>query len=120
MTCTIRHAAGAGAPDLALDILDSAGWTPEHDEDGNKAFRSPDGNLRVCWGPETRAYHSRGPLWTITYTPGADETPDGGWDASFGDNTPVELIAALLRDLVSGEPLDVDRAEFCPNPVPAP
>ena len=66
MTRTIRHAAGAGAPDLALDILDSAGW-----------------------------------------------------DASFGDNTPVELIAALLRDLVSGEPLDIDR-EFHPSPVPTP
>ena len=118
MALTTRRAAGEGAPDLALHVLDAAGWTRTGDELGNTTFTSPDGTVKAAFGPETDAHYAHGPLWTVVSTPhetGGEArgecNPPCGWTATFGDQTPAEHVAAFFRDLADTTPLDTDRAD---------
>jgi len=88
---------------------------PDHDELDNHAYTSPDNTVRASWAPELDA---RGPLWTVTHTPGGGYAPSA-WQATFSDDTPAELIAAFLTDLVRTEPLDTGRAESYPRRISA-
>jgi len=124
MTTTSRWSAGPGAPGLLLDLLTAEGWTAEPDTYGNTTCTGPDGTLTIAFGPETPAYHRGGPLWTATHTPAAQPDPapcDCGtshrarcWTATFGDEVPVEAIAAFLTDLIGPEPLDPHREDHYP------
>lgn len=104
------YAAGAGAPDLALDRLFQAGWTQYRDNLGDVAYVSPDGAVRAEFGPETRRYGTGGALWEVTYTdPNPYAKTRSGWSATFGDQVPAEAIAAFLATLTDPNGLELDR-----------
>ena len=124
MTIASRWSAGPGAPGLLLDLLAAEGWTAEPGPSGNATCASPDGTLIIVFGSETLAYHRGGSLWTVTHAPVAQPDPapcDCGsshparrWTATFGDEVPVEAIAAFLTDLIGPAPLAPHRADQYP------
>ncbi|MFE1407822.1 DUF317 domain-containing protein [Streptomyces sp. NPDC058770] len=90
-------------PETTPDIwptLASAGWTYQHDEQGNETASHPDGTLRLRrWAVEP----DEGFFWTAEAI-----LPDGDgqlWRASLDDRTPPHLIAAFTNALANDEPV---------------
>ncbi|MEU2131758.1 DUF317 domain-containing protein [Streptomyces sp. NPDC018352] len=91
------------APETTPDIwpaLVSAGWSYQHDEQGNETASHPDGILglrRWTVDPDEGFY------WTAQAL-----LPDGGgrlWRASLDDGMPAHLIAAFTNALASDKPV---------------
>ncbi|MEV3950097.1 DUF317 domain-containing protein [Streptomyces halstedii] len=97
---TPRHLAGPGDPRHVTQALRAAGWKNFGDPDfPHVVLASPDYQHTLVLEPTPETY---GSWWRIS------STPWGGWHASFGGNTPAEVIAgftdALLRPTPEGEP----------------
>lgn len=108
------YAAGSGIPTIAFKATADAGLAYDLDEDGNAWATTADGRLRIEFGPETSRYggNPRGGLWLITYTD--PDQPAQGWRSMFGDQVPVEAVAAFIKALLIPEGLDPDRADRDP------
>ena len=107
-----RPMAGPGWPDTALDVLARAGWSITRDEVANVYAWRPDGRVLVAFLPEANDLAPVEVVWLVrTY----DESQQVLWEATFAGETPAELIAAFLADLVRPEPLDPHR-EYQPMP----
>ncbi|MGW7096566.1 DUF317 domain-containing protein [Streptomyces sp. NPDC054874] len=97
---TPRHLAGPGDPRHVTQALRAAGWKNFGDPDfPHVVLASPDHQHTLVLEPVPETY---GSWWRIS------STPWGGWHASFGANTPAEVIAgftdALVRPTPQGEP----------------
>lgn len=93
---TPRHLAGPGDPRHITQALRAAGWKNFDDPDfPHVVLVSPDYQYSFVLEPTPNAF---GPWWRIA------STPWGGWHASFGDNTPVEIIAGFTDALVRTPP----------------
>ncbi|WP_194922169.1 DUF317 domain-containing protein [Catenulispora rubra] len=104
------YAAGAGAPDLALDRLRDAGWIQYANGIGDVAYRSPDGSVRAEFAPESRSALPRGVLWEVAYTDPDPYTKNrNSWTAHFSDHVPAEAIASFLATLTDPTGLELDR-----------
>jgi hypothetical protein len=105
------YAAGCGLPRLVLDTAADLGFQCATDENQDAWAVSPDGLLRVDFGPESSRYagNPMGGLWLITYTD--PDQPRNGWRAQFGDNCPAEAIVAFIKALLIGGGLDPERAD---------
>ncbi|MEY9861404.1 hypothetical protein ABH935_007045 [Catenulispora sp. GAS73] len=104
------YAAGAGAPDVALDRLHEAGWIQYANGVGDVAYRSPDGCVRAEFAPESRSALPKGVLWEVAYTdPNPYAKNRSSWTAHFSDDVPAEAIAAFLTALTDPTGLELDR-----------
>lgn len=105
------YAAGCGNPDVVLKSASDAGFQCGLDENLTAWAVSPDGRLRLEFGPESGRYFGNpmGGLWLVTYTDAAE--PRSGWRAQFGDNCPAEAIAAFVKALAFAGGLDPERAD---------
>jgi hypothetical protein len=105
------YAAGCGNPDVVLKSASDAGFQCGLDENMTAWAVSPDGRLRLEFGPESGRYFGNpmGGLWLVTYTDAAE--PRSGWRAQFGDNCPAEAIAAFVKALAHPSGLDPERAD---------
>ena len=93
------HRAGPGLPTPALQAARAAGWSVTDEPDGNVRAVSHDGDLHLGFLPEA----DTGPLWVI------ENTAHPAWRITADDNTPAELLAALITAITTTGPLDPDR-----------
>jgi hypothetical protein len=108
MTLVSRPLAGPGTPGTALNVLQTAGWNLTSDEKANAYAFPPDRRLVVAFLPEANDFAPDGPLWVIR---AYGDMHNVEWQAGFTENTPAELIAAFLTDLIKPEPLDTERED---------
>ncbi|AJC55080.1 DUF317 domain-containing protein [Streptomyces sp. 769] len=96
-----RHLAGGGDPRHITQALRAAGWKNHSDPDyPHVVLASPDYRHTIVLEPEPESYAA---WWRIWSNAGGER-----WHASFGGNTPVEVIAgfsdALLHPAPASEP----------------
>jgi hypothetical protein len=103
MTLVERAIAGPGSPNTALGVLSRAGWDTIHDENGNTYAFPADHRAVVAFLPEDNDFAEHGKLWVVR---AYSDLHAVVWEATFTVDTPAELIAACLADLVKNEPLD--------------
>jgi len=115
MTLIARPLAGPGWPDTAMNVLGRAGWTIIGDEVANVYASPPDDRALVAFLPEPNQLAPKEVLWLVRVYNDAQQVL---WEATFTDDTPAELIAAFLADLVKPEPLDPDREYQAPSSAP--
>jgi uncharacterized protein DUF317 len=115
MTLVARPLAGPGVPGTALNVLEDAGWTITNDGRANAYAFPADRRVLVAFLPEDNDLAAGGTLWMIRAYSDLHQLV---WEATFTADTPAELIAAFLADLVSPEPLDADREDDAPAPTP--
>jgi uncharacterized protein DUF317 len=116
MTLVARPLAGPGLPGTALNVLEDAGWTITNDEKANAYAFPADRRVLVAFLPEDNDFAADGTPWMIRAYGDVHQVV---WEAAFTSDTPAELIAAFLADLVSPEPLDPDRDDDIPALTPA-
>ncbi|OKJ72222.1 DUF317 domain-containing protein [Streptomyces sp. CB02460] len=102
---TPRHLAGPGDPRHITQALRAAGWKNVGDPDfPHVVLASPDYQHALVLEPTPETYSS---WWRIS------STPWGGWHASFGGNTPAEVIAGFTDALL--RPAPVTEPDFWPT-----
>ncbi|MGW4229565.1 DUF317 domain-containing protein [Streptomyces sp. NPDC004980] len=93
---TPRHLAGPGDPRHVTQALRAGGWKNFGDPDfPHVVLASPDYRHTLVLEPTPETY---GSWWRIS------STPWGGWHASFGGNTPAEIIAGFTDALLHPPP----------------
>ncbi|MER5440123.1 DUF317 domain-containing protein [Streptomyces sp. NPDC002790] len=93
---TPRHLAGPGDPRHVTQALRAGGWKDFGDPDfPHVVLASPDYQHTLVLEPTPDTY---GSWWRIASTAWA------GWHASFGGNTPAEIIAGFTDGLLQPEP----------------
>ncbi|MFI9755731.1 DUF317 domain-containing protein [Streptomyces collinus] len=102
---TPRHLAGPGDPRLVIQPLVAAGWTNRSDPDtAHLIYICPNGEFTVALSPVPSP---AAPWWHITGTHNGQT-----WSASFGGNTPVEILAEFSDALL--KPVPETAAEVWP------
>ncbi|MFI7364163.1 DUF317 domain-containing protein [Streptomyces sp. NPDC050149] len=93
---TPRHLAGPGDPRHVTQALRAAGWKNFGDPDfPHVVLASPDHQHTLVLEPTPETYSS---WWRIS------STPWGRWHASFGGNTPTEIIAGFTDAILHPPP----------------
>ncbi|MGW6742855.1 DUF317 domain-containing protein [Streptomyces sp. NPDC055025] len=92
-----RHLAGPGDPRHITQALRAAGWKNHSDPDvPHVVLAAPDYRHTLVLDPETGTY---GSWWRIT-----SEGEGPWWQAGFGGDTPVEILAGLTDALIRPAP----------------
>ncbi|WP_330324671.1 DUF317 domain-containing protein [Streptomyces pseudovenezuelae] len=86
-----RHLAGGGDLRHVTEYLRASGWKDKSKTGGPLVFDSPDKSVRVGYDPFTQPGG-----WTIS---GRQTARQEAWHATFGQQTPVEIVAGLTDAL---------------------
>ncbi|WP_371551348.1 DUF317 domain-containing protein [Streptomyces sp. NBC_00554] len=86
-----RHLAGGGDLRHVTEYLRASGWKDKSKTGGPLVFHSPDKSVRIGYDPFTQPGG-----WTIS---GKKTAHQEAWHATFGRQTPVEIVASLTDAL---------------------
>ncbi|GHC57594.1 DUF317 domain-containing protein [Streptomyces cinnamoneus] len=99
---------GAGRPALVLDQFKADGFKFVVDSDSNVHIQSHDGRFYCGWYPQSlRGKEKAG--WR-RYVTGTAQEP--GWDATFHADTPAEVVAVVVAELIAPPRADVPPGRF--------
>ncbi|MFM9582516.1 DUF317 domain-containing protein [Streptomyces caniscabiei] len=86
-----RHLAGGGNLGHVTEFLRASGWKDSSHQGGPFVFDSPDRTIRIGYDP-----HTQPGGWTIS---GKAAGAQPAWHATFGRQTPVEIVAGVTDAL---------------------